>query len=225
MRRFLDVPVTTGTNQTLLDILEAVDIRVYKTRGSDPQKDVSQAAKEAATKTPIDIARRLREFVGSFMNDNYFRANLSAVVYGKNEGLRFVLLEYDSACRISNGDPDLSLVDLKRLRGSGFSIEHSLAQEPTFTLDGRGFETEEQYASEIDRLGNLTLIESGLNSAARHKTPEQKASDPNLYPKSEYLSTRRLGVAISAKASPFGRADIDARTTTLIDFCVRRWRV
>jgi hypothetical protein len=225
MRGFLEAEVTTGKKQTLFDIIEAADVRVYKTRGTTPEKDVSQAAKDAANKTPEEVAERLRVFIGEFMNETYFRHKLSGVVYRENQGLPFILLEYESAVRVANRDLEPNIVELKILRNADPTIEHSLAQESTFALDGRGFDTEEQYATEIHRLGNLTLIEKSLNSAASKKTPEQKASGPELYRKSAYHSTRKLGAEILGKEAAFGKADVEARTTMLVEFCLKRWGV
>jgi hypothetical protein len=225
MRGILD-QVMPGKTATFLDALETTDLRVYKTRGTNPEKDVAQLAAEARTISAEDIATRLGAFVQRFMADDLFRFRLRDNVYENNEGARFVLLEWEEEARRKAKAPGLKIDELKQLRDAEPTIDHVLAQERTFALRGRGFDDSEGYAGQIHRFGNLTLVEKRINSSAQKKTPEQKASEDNLYKASAYASSRQLGVAIGgsiADGIPFGAPHVEARTTEIVDFCLSRW--
>jgi hypothetical protein len=208
---------------TMLHLIEVADVRVYKTGGRSPERDVYTCAKDATPATLKETATRLRNFVNAWMGDDSFRARLRGVTYKQNDAGRYILQEHEADVRAKAGLPALTIADLQKMRADDVTIEHALAQEPTFSLDGRGFSDGTDYAEQIDRLGNLTLLEHSLNSAASKKTPEQKAASPDLYSKSAYVSTRRLGAEIQAKLAPFNRADVEARTTVLVEFCAGRW--
>ncbi len=218
--------VPTGLTQTMLDLVELTDLRVYKTGGKSPERDIYQCARDAGSSTLEHTAMRLRHFVTYWMGDDAFRARLGGAMYSQREATRYILLEHDAAVRASSDSPSLTVEDLRSMRTASITIEHALAQERTFSLDGRGFADEAEYEEQIHRLGNLALLEQSLNSAASKKTPEQKASSPHLYNASAYVSTRRFGAEIQGRPAgltAFGRADIDARTSMLVDFCAARW--
>lgn len=226
MRGLLDQAMEEGEPGTFLDALETAELRVYKTRGTTPEKDVAQLAADARTLDAADIAARLAAFVQRFMPDDLFKFRLRDNVYENNEGARFILLEWEEEARRRSKASALSLHELKELRAAEPTIDHVLARERTFALDGRGFPDVESYVGQIHRLGNLTLVEKRINSAAQKKTPEQKASDDNLYTSSAYASARQLGVAIGesiAARAPFGAKHVDERTTEIVDFCLNRW--
>ena len=228
MRKLLDQSIGGGRSTTFLDAIEATDLRVYKTRGTSPEKDVAQLASQARRLDPADIAERLALFVRRFMDDDLFRRRLRENVYEQNEGARFILQEWEEHARREATGCGATIEDLKALRELEPTIDHVLAQEETFAYDGRGFEGEDHYAEQVHRLGNLTLVEKRINSAARNKTPEEKASDDKLYKASAYSSARRLGIEIDlalATGKPFGAAQVQARTEAIVDFCVSRWPI
>lgn len=225
MRKLLDEAITPGKAPTFLDALETTELRVYKTRATNPEKDIALLASGARTLAPADIASRLKTFVEKFMADDLFRQRLRESVYEDNEGARFILLEWDERSRAAG---TATVDELKSLRSAEPTIDHVLAQERTFALDGREFRDADHYAEQVHRLGNLTLVEKKINSAAQKKTPEQKAADDNLYKASDYGSTRALGVEIDASIADgkvFGAAHIEERTTSLVDFCLTRWPI
>lgn len=226
MRGLLDQRMQDAKAATFLDALEIADLRVYKTRGTTPEKDVARLAADARDIDPPQIAARLSDFIWRFMSDDLFRFRLTDAVYGNNEGARFILLEWEEQVRRTGKAGPLTIEDLKELRATDPTIDHVLAQERTFDLDGRGFSDSDGYIGQIHRLGNLTLVEKRINSSAQKKTPEQKASEDNLYKASAYASSRQLGVAIaesSAAGAPFGASHVDSRTDEIVDFCLRRW--
>lgn len=228
MRNLLGAALVAGGTATFLDAIETTELRVYKTRATDPQKDIAQLASATRTLGAIEISARLKAFVERFMGDDLFRQRLRENVYENNEGARFILLEWEEKVRRDAGGAGATIAELKALRESEPTIDHVLAQERTFALDGRNFRDVDHYAEQLHRLGNLTLVEKRINSSAQKKTPEQKASDDPLYKASAYASTRRLGVDVSASLAngqPFGANQVDLRTTALLDFCMARWPI
>ena len=204
MRGMLDKPIAEGVTTTFLDLVETADVRVYKTRGTNPEKHAANIAARARTAIPGNLADDILQFIERFMSDDLFRQQLKGEVYGANEGAQFILLEWD---------------------GHERALDHVLAQDPTFS-GGRGFRDQTHYLEQLHRLGNLTLVEKRINSAAQQKTPEQKANEDKLYKASDYASTRSLGAdinALTARGKMFGAHDVELRTTRLVDFCLARW--
>jgi len=216
----------TGNEATLLDMIETADLRVYKTRGTTPEKDLAQLASESRRLPATEIAQRLGEFVEDFMDDSLFRHSLDGNVYEQNEGARHILLEWDEDAHKKQVGSPSTMPELVRLKELIPTIDHILAQSPTFSTNGRGFADLLQYGEQIHRLGNLTVVERAINSAAQQKTPEQKAQDDRLYKASTCPSTRQLGISLTGqheRGEMFGKDSIEKRTTSLIDFCLRRW--
>jgi hypothetical protein len=223
MRGLLDAKVADAEGPTLLDLIEAADVRVYKTCRRSVEAATARAARDAAKNSAEDVVGWLRWFVGQYAGDDQFRLALGAEVYRANDADDYILLEWDQAVRAAAGHPRWTVAELQAARDEGMTIDHVLAQEPTFSWEGRGFADEEAYREDNHRIGNLTLLETSLNSAGGKKTPEQKASTTSLYPSSRYESTRSLGAEIQAKKKSFGHADIEARTKQMVEFALKRW--
>ena len=83
-----------NTSIDLLHCLEVCDVRVYKTRGTDPARDIGDLSHRSRTSTVQDIAEGLRNFVMWFMPDGTFQSNLSQDMY-HNEALTFFLIYID----------------------------------------------------------------------------------------------------------------------------------
>ncbi|MGP8071911.1 MAG: HNH endonuclease family protein [Thermoplasmata archaeon] len=231
----------TDPTLTFLDAVETVDLRVYKTRGTNPRKEMALLAQEAGSLTPREISDRLRDFTIGFMDDPKFASSLRGPVYKENEGLRRILLEWEEFNRDKSKDPGLSLdnwvssratrsglsvKDFQGFRADEPTVDHILAETPTFK--GRGFVDEQQFLERMHHLGNLTLVEKSINSAAQNKAPEQKASESKLYSASAYSSTRRLGALIHQRSTAgklFDAEALEERTELLANFVAVRWHI
>jgi hypothetical protein len=167
MRNLLDQPIPTAPDRTFLDALATADLRVYKTRGTRPEKHMAELARDARSIEPSEIVKRFRDFVSLFMADDEFRTVLSRQVYGSNGGVRYIFVHYDDDCRRRQDGRRSTITELKGFRKENPTIDHVLAQSPGFTLPARDFTTEDNYRAQIDRLGNLTIVEEELT--ARHK--------------------------------------------------------
>jgi hypothetical protein len=221
-RGLLDQRVPGMADRTFLELLETVEVRVHKTRGTNPERDVAALARDATRAQPEDIARRLGEFVAAFMGDDEFRRRLHERISG-SEALQHIFVEYSDWLRRENGLERYSYDQLKEVRDSGPEVEHVLAREPTFDVRGRGFEDMDEYNQTIERLGNLALLESSINSRAGKRPPEENASEQSLYKASRFDATRQLAAEIQGKGRVVTKSDCEERTKRLVDFCTKRW--
>jgi hypothetical protein len=220
-RGLLDV-AASNDGLTFADLIEIADIRIYKTRGTNPAKDISHLACDVDTKPEGELVARLGNIVSRFMDDGRFASELSGSMYG-NEALLHILLQHGEARATEQGRPRYTVEKLMNFMSSQPTIEHIFAQTPGFTLPGRGFTTQEQYLFANDRLGNLCLLEKTLNSRCQEKTPEQKLEDANLYKASHFDTTGALVAEVAATGTPFDAKAVDARTRVLADFVKSRW--
>ena len=55
-----------------------------------------------------------------------------------------------------------------------------------------------------------------------NKTPELKIVD-NIYSKSKFKVTEILNAEIKNRGNNFVKADVDSRTSELVNFCMNRW--
>jgi hypothetical protein len=222
MRGLLDADVPDNPSVKFRDLIETVDVRVYKTRGTNPERDIANLAQAATTAQPKDIADALLNFTKCFMSDSQFRATLEGEMY-RNQGLHLMLMEYEEHLRLAANEPGFDVASLKALATTTPTVEHVLAQEPTFAMRPRGFADRDAYVWTSHQLGNLTLLEETLNSRARNKVPETKASDDKLYKTSAFRMVRQLGVQIQQTAGLWVKADVDTRTATLATFILGQW--
>jgi Protein of unknown function (DUF1524) len=222
MRGLLE-KIVRKNKHTFLDLIEIADVRVYKTRGTDPTKDISYLACSARNSSESDIQKGLARFIKNFMSLTEFKSRLEGDVYG-NAALKYVFFEYDEYILKNKGDNPYFMQDLIKLNKTVPTIEHIFAQEVRFSFPGRGFYTEVEYFSSMHKLGNLTLLEKSLNSRGLNKTPEQKVID-QIYSGSKFEITQKLNSKIQNNGNNFDKQDIVKRSTELVDFCVERWKI
>jgi hypothetical protein len=99
------------------------------------------------------------------------------------------------------------------------TIEHVLAQNPTFSLKSAGFENETDFTNTEHRLGNLAILERRLNSGARNRSPIDKTS---VYDRSKFRMSRDLSSQI-ASAQKFDKNAIEDRTEEIWKYLALRW--
>jgi hypothetical protein len=215
--------VVWNNKHSFLDLIEIADVRVYKTRGTDPTKDISYLACNARSYSESDIKKGLVTFIKSFMSLTEFKSRLEGDIYG-NAALKYVFFEYDEDILKNKGGNPYSIQDLIKLNNTVPTIEHIFAQEVRFNFPGRGFNTDVEYFSTVHRLGNLTLLEKSLNSRGLNKTPEQKVID-QIYSGSKFETTQKLNSKIQNNGNNFEKQDIEKRSAELVDFCVERWKI
>jgi hypothetical protein len=116
-----------------------------------------------------------------------------------------------------------SLDELVGLVKKGLTIEHILPQEPTFDVRSYGFVGKDEYDANIDRLGNLALLESELNSKCNNQSVEKKMSKDELYKSSSYQMTVALAASHGAKPTAYNLDDINNRCESMANDCVHLW--
>jgi hypothetical protein len=221
-RGLLDAPISESHDLTFADLIEIADVRIYKTRGTDPAKDISHLAVEAGTAGPTTIASKLAEIVRRFMDDGKFESDLSADLYS-NEASLHILLAMGEVWAVAQGNPSYSVKRLTELMRSQPTIEHVFAQNPVFTFPSRGFGSQDQYRLENDRPGNLSVLERDLNSRCQDKTPEQKLQDASLYKQSSFDVTKALVAEVAVSGGSFDAKSVESRTSRIAQFAKKRW--
>lgn len=197
------------------DLVELIDVRVYKTRGTDPKADIVKFVSSINDRSDIDIQNWLLWFNTRWMSKEQFNASLSVNIY-PNAALNHIFVDYCESIR----DNMYSLPELQKIVTTLPTIEHILAQTPDFNPESLGFEDMEDFVSYEHRLGNLSLLEKSLNSTVQKKVPLLKVELG--YDKSCFEMTKKLASDIISKQT-FAKQDVIDRTEELKKYCVKRW--
>lgn len=223
MRNLLREKITSAGNLTLLQMLEIADLRVFKLRGTNPQADIFSLTRQAAGMSLQGIASHLLWFVKKFMDDGLFESRISQENLYRNPGLLRIFCAVEEKQRLNLNKSEFSLTDLVALVKAGQTVEHILPQEPSFGIRAYGFRSVDEYEDNIHRIGNLTLLESTLNSLCSNQSVEKKVSNERLYRVSGYQMTQSLAARSAARTPAFSLDDINNRGTDLAKFCVQQW--
>jgi uncharacterized protein with ParB-like and HNH nuclease domain len=196
------------------DLIELIEVRVYKTRGTDPKADISRLVFDIDNKEANDIENWLVWFNNRWMPKEEFQSNLSRGIYG-NRSLNHIFITY---CEHIN-TKEFDITELKDLLSKTPNIEHILSQTPTFEPSALGFDNKEDFIDYEHNIGNLTVLEKGLNSSVQNKNAIDKIDG---YGRSLFSMTKKLGSTIDTSKG-FNKSDLKARTKVLADYCSERW--
>lgn len=190
----------------LLHILEAIEVRVYKLRGTNPIADVYWLSSNVAeNEPPIDeIKTHLTNFSEKFVNNHVLGTYLDGALYG-NGAVKYILSEYSK---------DSFDIDTYK----SFQIEHVFSKDPNFDAASYGFADDYDY--EKNRIGNLGLLEQGLNGGLGNLPPINKVSG--------YLTsivTENRNLAGEIQRGNFCKVNVDNRRKSIIDFCIDRFKL
>ena len=128
------IPSLVASSTTFLDLLELIDVRVYKTRGTDPKADIARFAYEVSSKSKLDIESWLMWFNNRWMSREEFQAALTSNIFG-NRALNHIFINY---CEVIGGK-EFSIQELKDISNLNPNIEHILSQAPNFDPSAFGF--------------------------------------------------------------------------------------
>jgi hypothetical protein len=201
-------------NFNFYDLIELIEVRVYKTRATDPKADIARLVYGIDNKDADDIENWLVWFNSRWMPKEEFQSNLSRGIYG-NRALNHVFVTY---CEHVN-KKEYSISELKELVGKSPNIEHILSQTPTFDPIAVGFTNKEDFIDFEHTIGNLTVLEKSLNSGIQNKNATDKAEG---YGKSLFTMTRMLGSEIDTHKG-FNKDSVLKRTQILVEYCMDRW--
>jgi hypothetical protein len=199
-------------NLELLHIAECVDVKIYKVRGTDPRADLYRDT-ICQIKINPDVSRigqSIGNFLSYFADEPGFRYFLNLVRY-RNPAIKYILWELEKHNEPSFDD---SNYDLYRQ----LEVDHIFSRETTLSFPAYGFQDQEDYNANKDRLGNLCLLESELNKRAGQDTLANKF---RYYQQSVVLGTKALGFMIQNRI--FTKEDIENRGAKIVDFCATRW--
>lgn len=212
----------------ILKLIETLDLRVYKIRGTDPRADLYRklisSIKLKSKNNQLSkefILNNLRNFISWFMSDSELQRRLSGEVYGKGvDWLRYVLWEYNKK-QFPNKIDDSNLDMYKpEDRDNSLEIEHIFPGNVPDDFPFAGFDNIDEYSSFINHFGNLLLLERYLNRKARDKGLSEKTS---FYNKSKMPETDNLGFFIYEQG--FDIDKLNERTKKIINFCLGRWKL
>lgn len=209
------LPDKEFSKYTFLDLVELIDVRVYKTKGTDPRADISRFACELdQNSTDEEIRDWLLDYNRDWMPRGTFEALLHDWIYG-NRALVHVFIRYCEKLQHRL----FTLKELRELEKESPTIEHLLSQEPKFAFKSVGFKGSEEFGEYEHRLGNLTVVEKSINSAVQNKMPIEKVPQ---YDKSKYQMTKTLASFVRANKK-FTKQDIKNRTIELSDYILDTW--
>lgn len=222
-KNILDKSLNCDPSKLFIDLIEVIDIRVYKTYRSTAEKDIFSLANNASDLTELEIENSLIEFSNKFMSDSYFKSRLEGK-FDDNSGLKHIFIEYENEIRKIKGFNELNILEIKSLLAKQLTLEHIYAEEPAINFPSRGFFTQEDYHSNVARIGNLLMLEKSINSSIQQKTPDQKVSEGH-YSRSELFCTKELGIEIQNNLLSFELADLEKRSIEMTNYILNRWKI
>ena len=197
-----------------VDLVELIDVRVYKTRGTDPKADIARLVHRIGRMSNDEIRDNLLAFNQNWMPIEMFSNNLSRSAYG-NQALQYIFLTYSEKI----DGRTYGIEDVKRILQEQPNIEHILAQTPGFDPQAFDFLDAEEFESLQHSIGNLVSLEKKYNSEVKNKVPVEKTS---TYARSMISAARKIGTSINVNLH-FKKADLEARAEELVAFCKERW--
>ena len=158
-----------GYTVDLLQALETFDVRVYKTRGTEPAKDIGQLSHASRNAEEKYILEEVRAFTAYWMPDGLFQTLLGQDMY-QNQAVSLIMLEYDEHCL----DALHSVRELQELVKEQITREHILPQVPNFSVTAYGFNDDGDFAGHLHQVGNLTPLTRIENSRCGNKPINDK---------------------------------------------------
>jgi len=219
-------------NDELLDLIESMDVRIYKVRGTDPRAGLYHDVISNLKNMEEFPRENFCKFLNTYGNDADFMNNLRKDMY-KNKATKYILWElnisnYVEEALEKNNLPTGHVInfddcDIELYRNC--QVEHIIPQDLNANLNSFGFSDETDYKSKIHKLGNLTLLEEELNKNKKkcgNHIPKDKAT--KCYPESRIPYNKYFLVAFILKNN-FGKSDINKLTDDIVEFALKRWKI
>lgn len=194
-----------GKLDGLLDILEIAEVRVYKLKNTNPRRNMYLLASEIEEQeySEAQIREKIKEFVVNFLNDYRLKEYLNDGVDRKIPLVRYLLYRYN----LDKYKQNLSLDEYRNLQ-----VEHIFSSNPNFDVLNYGFLSRENYDVKKSIIGNLTILEKGLNKKVSNIPPDNKQTG---YQESKVLINNHL----MAKLDTMNLDYLVKRNDDLIEFC------
>lgn len=213
-RGILNTQLPKHNQYTFLDLVELIDVRVYKTRGTDPKSHIARFTYSLDERDEADIENWLLWFNSYWMPKEQFQSAMWSAIHG-NRALNHIFITYSEHL----SGKAYNMERLKQTVKAVPTVEHVLSQTPKFAPKSLGFNNLEDFIGFEDTLGNLTALEKALNTQASNKSALDKLE---FYNRSKYKMTRVLGSAIDTIGG-FTKEEIKQRTEVLGAYCLERW--
>jgi len=203
-------------NYTILDIIELIDVRVYKTHGEGPRAEISRFTYNLKSSTKIkEIIDWLLWYNRYWMPKEQFLSSLSKDIYG-NEALVLIFIELCEDFRKKY----FTLDELKEMVNKKPTIEHILPQTPKFDKPRYfGFKSKHDYLEYEHTLGNLTLLEEKLNKSIQNKNPTEKSL---IYSRSIFAVSNKVSAIINTQKN-YTKKELTKRTNDLANILSKRY--
>ena len=214
--KLLDKKITRKSI-TVLDMLEIIDVRVFKIRQYQGKKYIGEIACSLQTNkwTLKDIESWLLWFNSFEINENRFKDYLVNGDYSDQTGL-LRLLFIDKCERLNKDSFDID--SLRKIMNSVPTVEHILSQTPRFTPSAFGFSSQNDFDEHLNLIGNLTILEKQINSKIRNSDLPDKLVG---YRKSKFRVTTKLANSISING--FMKTNLTSRGKDLVDDFAQTW--
>jgi uncharacterized protein with ParB-like and HNH nuclease domain len=199
---------------TFYDLIELIEVRVYKTRATDPKADISRLVFDIDKKRSIDIQNWLLWFNSRWMSKEEFQSRMYGWIFG-NRALNHIFINYSESLQ----KREYKISELIAISNKNPNIEHILAQTPTFAPRALGFKNKEDFIDFEHNLGNLTILERSLNSSIQNKSAIDKVE---TYGKSTFIMTKMIGSEIDTKKT-FTKTELNERTKLIAEYCLEKW--
>lgn len=203
----------------ILDLIEIIDVRVFKVRDYAGKKFAAKFAYNLNQKTWTleKIEEHLHWFNSNEISNDKFRDYLSTYEYHRSTGLlRTLFIDY---CERIKGKK-FTLEELKKLMRTEPTIEHILSQTPKFKPRAFGFANTEDFENKMHLIGNLTILEKSTNSAIKNSDLVEKLKG---YGSSKFKMTSMLATDLTQSGGSFKKNDLDNRSRALVDDFSKRW--
>lgn len=212
--------------RTLLQLIELVDMRVFKVGGFKREASIYDITTELSQGASVDsIAEKLLNYCNTNVSNSLMRSRLINEDIYKNPADRRILLHIEELIR---QPPNLlNIGDLSAIK-SGCSIEHILPQDhnDSFNVNDLGFVDDADYLLHRHRLGNLVLLESGINSTCLNHAIYEKMTAPNCYPKSTMNAVQHISATAITRGCPFfDKKTLNERSELMAEAIMERWWV
>jgi len=220
-------------DEELLEIIRVLNMRLYRIAHSSAMSDLyKKGVAEFKRGTSNEkIKKDLIGFIKKNGADGRIRRILTDPIYNKSsdKGEKLILWEHGAeSYGTTQGDHDPDAVFEALERDHVFPDR----EESQIDVDQYGFEDEDDFDEQKDRIGNLVLLEGSkaskeldgkenLNSKAGNRPPRRKAKE--IYPLSVFLPTNILGDKISKQA--LNKRWLEDRTKELADFAIEHWKI
>jgi hypothetical protein len=217
-------------DSSTIEKIETVDLRVYRTRGTEPAKDiyniVSQIRKPSYTLS--DVCKRIDVFINNWMPISEFRTRLEKTGY-EHTAAKYILWCFEKECDLARKISSPPFDDCNYSDYREYIKEHIFTKDPlpaSFHTSYSAFHfiDEQDYFKHVNMFGNLCLLTEKENSIVKLLFPTGKATH---YTGFKAPRAKILGADITSKvfgATGFDKNSIIKLTDEIINFCVSKWK-